>query len=76
MLFAPLFLPAITRAPSVATPDMLTKVIENHFNVTFTALCKSRDLVVSFNGTKEAISSVSLYSLSKSLIKMARQVEP
>ena len=58
------FYPNITGAWSVAITDTLTKVKENCFNVIFTASYKSRYLLASFNGTKEAISSMSLYLLS------------
>lgn len=69
---SPYFLPTIVRVPSVAIPDMLTKVRKNHFNIYFfTALSKSVDLVVSLNDTKEAIYSVTLHLLSISLRKMA-----
>lgn len=56
------FLHIIVGAPSIALPDMLlTRVNENCFNKTFTASYKWRDLVLSFNSTKEAISSVIHY---------------
>ena len=60
--------------PSIIIPDMWTIDKENHLNIFFTALYKSLDLCVSFNGTKEAISSVTLYLSSISLIKW--QLEP
>ena len=76
---SPSFLPTITRAPSVAIQDMLTKAKENCFDgvfvvvvvVVFTTSYKSRYLVVSLNGTKEAISLVLLYLLSVRLMIMA-----
>ena len=40
--------------PSIAVLDMLAKVKENHFNEVFTASYTSRDLVMSFSGTKKS----------------------
>ena len=51
----------IAGGPSVTIPDMWTMAKENCFNMFFIASYKSLDLVVSFNGTKEAIASVTLY---------------
>ena len=62
---SPSLLPTIAGAPSVTIPDMLTMDKENHFNIFFTL-----DLVVSFNGTNETISSVTFYSSLVALIKM------
>ena len=67
---SPSLLPALPGAPSVTVPDMLTVDKENRLNIFF-ASCQSLDLVVSLNGTEEAISSVAFYSSSVPLIKMA-----
>ena len=67
-------LPPVAGAPSVTVPDMWTMDKDNHFNIFFPVSYKSLDLFVSFNGTKEAISSVTSYSSSISLIKW--QLEP
>lgn len=63
-------LSTITGAPSVAIPDMMTKLKKIALNYFFTAFYKSGDLVMSFSGAKEAISTV-LYLLSMPLIKMS-----
>ena len=68
---SPSLLPALPGAPSVTVPDMMTADKEHSLNIFFTASCKSLDLVVSLNGTEEAISSVAFYSSSVPLIKMA-----
>ena len=53
--------------------QVLRKEKENHFNVAFIASYNSRDLVLTFNGTKEALSSVTLYLLSQPLTKTANR---
>ena len=52
-------------------PEMLSKDEENHPNVVFTASYKSRHLVLTCSGIREAVSSVTSYLLSQSLTKMA-----
>ena len=57
--------------PSVTIIDILIMDKENCFNIFYMTSYKSLNVAVSFNSTKEAISSVTLYSSSIPLIKMS-----
>lgn len=67
----PSFLLIINRALLVTISDMLTVDKEYGFNILSVASYSYIDMVVSFSGSKESISSVTFYLSSIPLIKMA-----